>query len=230
MPSYEKKESTPLFKCTEVIGLCRAMCCKLGGGVALTPDEINSGKFETENFCIEKKCLCGKDTECYHKIVQLKTEDGRCIYLGDDDMCTIYERRPRMCRNYFCSTGHWNDWKKDVAGYMDRQLLRLKPGLVFARNPVRELVGVFLVPGEQRIFMLIRDRSLCEDVMYGGEFVWPGAGAEDIETAYAAFDGERTLEEIETDIITAMGKDSLMPFRRLVVILTGQHLLINLMR
>ncbi len=230
MPSYEKKESPPLFKCTEVLGLCRAMCCKLGGGVALTPDEIRSGKYLMEYLCIEKKEQCTKDIECYHKIVQLKTENGICVYLGDDDHCTIYEDRPRMCRNYLCSTGHWNDWKKDVRNYVDRELLRLNPELVFTHNPVRRLSAAFLVPDEKRIFLLVNDRSLCDDVMYGGEFEWPAAAASDVEAVYKSFDGLKTLGDIERGIADRMGAGSVEGFRRLVLLLTGQHLLINLMR
>lgn len=33
-------------------------------------------------------------------------KDGRCIYLGDDNRCTIYERRPALCREFTCLSGY----------------------------------------------------------------------------------------------------------------------------
>ena len=30
----------------------------------------------------------------------LKKEESRCVFLGEDDKCTIYEHRPRICRTF----------------------------------------------------------------------------------------------------------------------------------
>lgn len=35
----------------------------------------------------------------------LPYEDGRCIFLGGDDRCTIYPRRPRACQTFNCVSG-----------------------------------------------------------------------------------------------------------------------------
>ena len=32
--------------------------------------------------------------------------DGRCIHLGDDNQCQIYERRPRVCQQFNCLYGY----------------------------------------------------------------------------------------------------------------------------
>lgn len=33
--------------------------------------------------------------------------DGACAKLGEDDMCTIHDTRPQVCRGYHC-----NNWKE----------------------------------------------------------------------------------------------------------------------
>jgi len=33
--------------------------------------------------------------------------DGRCVFLGDDDQCLVYEDRPVACRVFEC-TKHFN--------------------------------------------------------------------------------------------------------------------------
>lgn len=33
-------------------------------------------------------------------------KDGKCIYLGSDNRCTIYERRPNLCREFSCLSGY----------------------------------------------------------------------------------------------------------------------------
>lgn len=30
------------------------------------------------------------------------TVEHRCVHLGDDNLCKIYENRPEYCRNFFC--------------------------------------------------------------------------------------------------------------------------------
>ena len=36
----------------------------------------------------------------------LPYKDGKCVYLGDDDKCTIYESRPERCREFNCVNGY----------------------------------------------------------------------------------------------------------------------------
>jgi Fe-S-cluster containining protein len=38
-------------------------------------------------------------------IAELRQVDGRCVYLGDDG-CTIYERRPKVCRSFDCRAAY----------------------------------------------------------------------------------------------------------------------------
>ena len=35
----------------------------------------------------------------------LPYRNGRCVFLGDDNLCTIYDDRPLSCRQFECVTG-----------------------------------------------------------------------------------------------------------------------------
>ena len=70
----------PCNGCTE--------CCRNGQALVLHPE-------------------AGDDVASYrHRVTAdgvsvLATEDGRCVYLGDSG-CTIYQRRPLLCRSFDC--------------------------------------------------------------------------------------------------------------------------------
>lgn len=70
----------PCNGCTE--------CCRSGQGLVLHPE-------------------AGDDVASYrHRVTAqgvfvLAAEDGRCVYLGESG-CTIYERRPLLCRSFDC--------------------------------------------------------------------------------------------------------------------------------
>lgn len=216
--------------CREVISLCRAECCRSGGGVALTPEEIESGFYEMEYLCIEKKELCQKDDACFHKVVQVKTKDGICGYLGDENRCAIYENRPKICMEYHCTA---SGWKKDRINFLYREERRLWPELRFEHNASRTLVDV-IIPREQgkddTLYLLIRDTTQCADVMAGGLFEGVLPQENEIRKIYEMFDGETPLGEIEQRVVTEMGADAGESFRKLVVLLAGQKLLIQKMR
>lgn len=225
----EKKMDENRVNCREVIDLCRAECCRSGGGVALTPAEIESGFYDTEYLCIEKKELCARDEDCFHKVLQVKTRDGVCGYLGADDCCVIYENRPKICREYHCAA---SGWKKDRGNFLIRESSRLSPGLKFARNPNRTLRDV-IIPREKdratELYFLIRDVTQCVDVMAGGEFDGALPDEKDVRAMYEMFDGETPLGVIEGRA-AAMSSAAGESFKKLVALLAGHKILIQIMR
>lgn len=48
------------------------------------------------------------DQACLNKDQEwcLPYKDGKCVYLGEDDRCTIYESRPERCREFNCVNGY----------------------------------------------------------------------------------------------------------------------------
>jgi Fe-S-cluster containining protein len=78
---------------------CHAACCKQNGcefSVLLAPGEYGRfGPFAAEVVVDDAgRLVCEK---------VLPYRGGRCIFLGEDDLCTIYEDRPASCRRFECT-------------------------------------------------------------------------------------------------------------------------------
>lgn len=70
------------LKCNQCVA-----CCQSETMVALTPEEIHSGKYQ--------KVMFGDVAHLPHK------DNGDCVYL-DNGKCSIYQDRPAVCREYDC--------------------------------------------------------------------------------------------------------------------------------
>ena len=76
-------------------------CCRLFL-INLTEEEYKSGKFKTqleefgliENF--QSAASCGAN-------ILKKKKNGSCVYLKDNS-CSIYRIRPKVCREFFCTS------------------------------------------------------------------------------------------------------------------------------
>ena len=75
-------------------------CCKTGF-VALTPEEYDSGFYETKRKMLWETNEIG-DTELIGMTMALNQKNGVCIYLTEDNLCSIYDKRPSVCRTYTC--------------------------------------------------------------------------------------------------------------------------------
>ncbi len=78
--------------------LCYAACCKQNGhdyAVLLEGDE----RRRFGPFAIDVRINDG-----HRAVVErvLPYRHGRCIFLGEDDRCTIYDDRPMNCRRFQC--------------------------------------------------------------------------------------------------------------------------------
>jgi len=80
---------------------CTGACCKQQGpeynySVMLTPED--GDKFDDVAWWY--------DHPDGFYVRGLPYEDGKCVYLGDDNRCTIYEERPQICRRFNCLVGY----------------------------------------------------------------------------------------------------------------------------
>jgi Fe-S-cluster containining protein len=82
---------------------CPSLCCKMAGYVEVSRADIRRlAKFlgltvrEFEERHIVETTRKGAK--------RIKTGYDVCQFLGEDRMCTVYEARPRDCREYVC----WN--------------------------------------------------------------------------------------------------------------------------
>lgn len=80
--------------------LCRAACCKLN--FALSPQDIEEG---TVRWRLDQPYMIRHGA------------DGYCVHLDRETLqCTIYERRPAICRLYSCRNDQnvWLDYDRSV--------------------------------------------------------------------------------------------------------------------
>lgn len=100
---------------------CGAKCCRY---VAIEIDTPET-KEDFENI---KWYVCHKNINVYFDCddvwhIEFLTP---CEFIGDDNLCTIYEKRPQICRDYSVETClHHNDYEEhtftcveDVEDYM----------------------------------------------------------------------------------------------------------------
>ena len=84
--------------------LCTAACCKQNGhffAARLQGDEVR--RFAP--FAVDAPFTGGDARLRYERV--LPYVNGRCQFLGPDDLCTIYEDRPLACRQFQC-VGYYN--------------------------------------------------------------------------------------------------------------------------
>jgi Fe-S-cluster containining protein len=82
--------------CLDALPVCHGACCRLriGYSVELEPDEVD--KFEHREHPTRPGVI----------ILASKPDHSSCLYLDDEtSLCTIHERRPKMCRRWHCSPG-----------------------------------------------------------------------------------------------------------------------------
>ena len=71
---------------------CGAECCS--NFVILTNEEAKSGQYQI------KRMINPKDGKQFWTLKQ--GLDLKCVYLGKDFKCSIYEKRPESCQDWTC--------------------------------------------------------------------------------------------------------------------------------
>jgi len=77
------------------------VCCRLFS-INLNEEEWKSGQFETVIKTVDTNELF-TTVEQYGGNIIKEQKDGSCIYLKGD-LCSIHERRPQACRDFFCAS------------------------------------------------------------------------------------------------------------------------------
>lgn len=80
---------------------CSGVCCKQSDNrpfAVMLVDGDNAEDYQT----IEADDGIDDDV----KVKAIPYRDGKCIYLSDENRCTIYEKRPVLCREFYCFTNY----------------------------------------------------------------------------------------------------------------------------
>lgn len=83
--------------------LCTAACCRQNGHdyAVLLQGEVERRRFAP--FALDLPIDTGAGVAVERV---LPYQDGRCIFLGHDNLCMIYEDRPLSCRRFQCVGGY----------------------------------------------------------------------------------------------------------------------------
>ena len=102
---------------------CTAACCRQNGhayAVLLEGDERRKFAPWARDVPVRQGDVIASERV-------LPYRDGRCVFLGEDDRCTVYEDRPVNCRRFQCVTGY-RPVPDDPAGHSP--FLRANPEVV----------------------------------------------------------------------------------------------------
>ena len=93
---------------------CNSACCRQFGNA-----KFAVGLEDDEDFPEAKlyKLPSGK-------VRGLPFKDGKCIHLGDDNLCKVYDKRPKMCRQFNCLYSYY------VFGNAHGNIIQHNPHLV----------------------------------------------------------------------------------------------------
>jgi Fe-S-cluster containining protein len=91
--------------CDECRPFCAAVCCRGYSFVSLTDEEAKSGRFVFKQASDSCNCdVCSKMRELGIRYSLLRLADGSCFYLDGTRKCSIYDDRPKTCKNYSCTS------------------------------------------------------------------------------------------------------------------------------
>ncbi|MEA3490186.1 MAG: YkgJ family cysteine cluster protein [Candidatus Omnitrophota bacterium] len=202
--------------CDEVRDLCEAICCRVYN-VTTTEEEFRSGEYRARAVC----AVSGKECEnekanCVNRNLWIERKpDGACVYLGEDNKCSIYERRPKACREFSCKEG-WRityAYRSKEREELERQEKQRKEYLAktltedmkFIRNPVIRLKTLFYRKNKKQIFLVKDQVNKCGYVSDSASFDSFGLDDAALIHLVSLFDGRRDLGTIRREITKRYG-------------------------
>lgn len=185
--------------CLDVIDVCQAMCCRGVFNIDISREEFESGKYKSHPFCLLTGGMCENDRiSCSSRKYRLeKKEDGSCIYLDEESMCSIHESSPTACKEFICTGG----WKIDFDFEASEQKLKLKrekleDDMVFIPNPLIKLKKLFYSQERKEITLVKCPINKCGTVTERHFFDDPKLDDDSILFFTGLFDGKKALKDI----------------------------------
>lgn len=151
--------------CEELRPLCEAACCRHHWIIGISLDEHASKLYESRSTCVLTSKACDKDlATCLYRYYELKKRpDGACVHLDNDNRCSIYPERPKVCRDNSCRGG-WQlssfsppaDRDPVTALKLEKEdfLERLTTDMIFIPHPLIRLHTVFIVHSKGEVSFL----------------------------------------------------------------------------
>ena len=82
-------------------GRCYAACCKQNGHEWSVLLQTDDERRRFAPWAMDAAVAAADGRPVVEKVLPYR--DGRCVFLGDDDRCAIYDVRPTSCRQLECT-------------------------------------------------------------------------------------------------------------------------------
>ncbi len=199
--------------CLKIIKLCEAMCCRKCD-VNISYDELKFGLYKAEIFCTLTREKCkNQKISCMNRGYRLKVKkDGSCIYLSSENKCSIYKKRPNVCKDFSCKGG-WrissaapyakknnlkNSMSKSVVNKIVLQKLRLD--MHFIKNPLIDLKCVFYLKEKKELVFSEKLINQCNLFSFRSKFNNPAMNDDSLFYLIKLFNGKNNLEDIYRNV------------------------------
>jgi hypothetical protein len=223
--------------CPEFVTVCQAMCCRMPWDITLTPEEAASGQHEHERICALTRGGCAESApSCVHRMFHIKRRaDGACVYLGVDNLCSIYDRRLEICRSFDCRSG----WRVDAAfrkppewvvaqSRKARFLGALRDGLIFVPHPLLKLHGVRALPELRQVVFVLEMAGGCGPYRSQDDWGHHWLDGRSWRALIDLFASKDPLGEVKRRARESLGLDLTdEEFGELLWLLNKQHILVD---
>lgn len=216
--------------CEEVRDECGAVCCRFYG-VDLYEEERKNGLYEYNFICSlsNEGCTSPGKLCMNRRYVLAKKEDGSCVYLDPNNRCGIYERRPRACRDFQCDLG-WalagaaqsDDYQKLVFNSLKDAF---KKEMKLDCNPATRIKTIFYSAARKEAVFVVKHSGRCGYMTLNHAFSHPGVCDETFLFIYGSFNGQRTLGEIRSSVLSRFPAVTEDAFMDIVTILARMRFL-----
>jgi Fe-S-cluster containining protein len=204
---FDDKQSKFVFHgdCIEMHPLCQAMCCSQFS-IEITAEEYASGQYNAEIVCLwtYKACQAAFQSCPSQRYQLIKQRDKSCIYQKDKH-CSIYNRRPRICRDFVCS-GAYLIWSRpEQSGLPDQKrptlnreifLERLNEDMVFLQQPLIKVHTIFIIKPKREIIFVKEMVGSCGKFTTRDNFDYPQLDDDKILMLLDLFNRKQPLYQI----------------------------------
>jgi Fe-S-cluster containining protein len=201
--------------CLDLLDICKGMCCRKWN-VPIQESEYAAGAYKAKKVCIIDGNNCaGERPHCINRQYRLdQKEDGSCVYLNEDSTCSIYERRPLVCRNFTCKNG-WEisstcptppqqqqQTPKESSEPETHKTYEASPAgdMTYIANPLVRLKTVFYAKDKKKLSLVVKPMDKCSLTTCTVDFDYPSLNEDILRQLIGLFDGTATLDAARAQI------------------------------
>jgi len=197
--------------CLDLLDICKGMCCRKWN-VPIQESEYETGSYHAKKVCVIDGNNCaGKRQHCINRQYRLdQKEDGSCVYLSEDSTCSIYDRRPLVCRNFNCKNG-WEISSTCPAPRQEAQQPQppkasdapethktyesLPAGdMTYIANPLVRLKTIFYSKEKKKLSLVVKPMDKCSYTTCAIDFDFPSLNEDSLRQLIGFFDGKTTVD------------------------------------